>query len=129
MTIEAVLPAVTFRRTTVGGAASRYRGAVDEVIDLDGLSVGHILVAPLAGRPGSWTVVELVVRAAHRNRGAGTAALLRWAGVARAQGGLLSISRPADDPYKDYYLRLGFRMIPAVPGRRVLYVHDAGVAW
>lgn len=129
MTIEAVLPAATFRRTTVGGAASRHRGAVDEVIDLDGLSVGRILVAPIAGRPGGWTVVDLVVRAAHRGRGAGTAALLRWADIARAQGGLLSISRPADDPHKDYYLRLGFRMIPAVAGRRVLYVHDEGVAW
>jgi len=129
MTIEAVLPAVTFRKTTVGGAAQRYRGAVDEVIDLDGLSVGRILVAPIAGHPGGWTVVDLVVRAAHRHRGAGTAALLHWAAVAHAQGGLLSISRPADDPYKDYFLRLGFRMIPAVGGRRILYVHDQGCAW
>jgi len=129
MTIEAVLPSATFRRTTVGGAALHYPGAVDEVIDLDGLSVGHILVAPIAGRPGGWTVVDLVVRAAHRGRGAGTAALLRWADIAHAQGGLLSISRPADDPFKDYYLRLGFRMIPAVRGRRVVYVHDQGVAW
>ena len=129
MTIEAVLPAVTFRRTTVGGAASHYRGAVDEVIDLDGLSVGHILVAPIAGLPGGWTVLDLVVRAAHRRRGAGTAALLRWAAVAHSQGGPLSISRPGDDPYRDYYLRLGFRMIPAVGGRRLLYVHDQGFGW
>jgi GNAT superfamily N-acetyltransferase len=129
MTIEAVLPAVTFRKTTVGGASSRYRGAVDEIIDLDGLTVGHVVVAPIAGRPGGWSVVDLFVRPAHRGRGAGTAALLRWAEVAHAQGGLLSISRPADDPHKDYYLRLGFRMIPAVGDRRVLDVHDEGVAW
>jgi GNAT superfamily N-acetyltransferase len=129
MTIEAVLPRATFRPTTVGDAASRYRGAVDEVIDLDGLSVGHILVAPIAGLPGGWTVVDLFVRPAHRGRGAGTAALLRWVGIAHEQGGPLSVTRPADDPYRDYFLRLGFRMIPAIGAREVRYVNDQEPAW
>lgn len=129
MTIEAVAPTVTFRTTTVGGAAARYRGAVDEIIDLDGLPVGHILVAPIAGVPGGWTVVDLHVRPAHRGRGAGTAALLRWAGIAHAQGAPLSISRPADDPYLDYYRRIGFRMVPALGSRRALMVLDPGYGW
>jgi hypothetical protein len=129
MTIEAVLPHITFRPTTVGGAGSRYRGAVDEVIDLDGLAVGHILVAPIAGLPGGWTVVDLFVRGAHRGRGAATAALLRWVDIAHQQGGPLSIFRPADDPYRDYFLGLGFRMIPAVGGRGIWYVNDQEPAW
>ncbi len=129
MTIEAVLPAVTFRKTTVGGATSRYRGAVDEIIDLDGLPVGRILVAPIAGVPGGWTVVDLHVRVAHRGRGAGTAALLRWADIANSQGGPLSLSRPADDPYLPYFQRIGFRMVPGVGARRALMVLDPGYGW
>ncbi len=128
MTIEAVLPAVTFRKTTVGGAALRYRGAVDEVIDLDGLPVGRILVAPISGVPGGWTVVDLFVRSAHRGRGAGTAALLHWAEIARSQGGWLSLTVPADDPHLSYFQRLGFRMVPAAGGRRVGLVIDLASA-
>jgi GNAT superfamily N-acetyltransferase len=128
MTIEATLPAVTFRKTTVGGAAQRYRGAVDEIIDLDGLPVGRILVAPIAGVPGGWTVLDLFVRSAHRGRGAATAALRHWGEVARSQGGWLSMSVAADDPHLPYFQRLGFRMVPAAGGRRVGLVMDLASA-
>jgi GNAT superfamily N-acetyltransferase len=105
-----------------------YDDAVEEVIELDRRPVGRILVATTPGVPGGRTVVDLTVLRAQRGQGIGRAALVRWADVAHAAGGPLTLTLLDGDPALTYYHRLGFRMVRAVGTSRIRMVLDPGAS-
>jgi GNAT superfamily N-acetyltransferase len=141
MTIDSLAPTATFRPASSAdiaflrdlyaglprsdGHAPSYPAVVDELIEVSGVPVGRVMVGPMRSVAGGRDVIDLTVLATWRGHGLGTAALLRWAEVAHADGGPLAVTLLHGDPVVGFFHRLGFRYVRAAASTRVRMVLDA----
>lgn len=97
--------------------AAAYPGAVDQVIELDGVPAGRILVLE---RDRDLLVVDLCVRAAARGRGVATHAVTHWASLADLRGVPMLLHVAFGNPAAEVYRHLGFTEVGVDQGGLVM---------
>lgn len=95
------------RRAQREGYAAAWPAAVDSIIEVDGRSVGRVLVDVSVPT----TVVDLAVRSDERGEGFATAALRVVLDDADRRGSAVHLRVARDNPAVRLYERLGFELV------------------
>jgi ribosomal protein S18 acetylase RimI-like enzyme len=95
-------------RARCGGYATDYPNASQQIVEENGKSVGHVLLAEDAA---SLRIVDIAIAGAHRGRGLGTAALQSLCEGAAATGREVRLQVIPQSPASRLYRRLGFIIV------------------
>ena len=99
-------------------------GALDEVIEVDGVPVGRLLTTPAAQIPGGVHVVGLALLREHQGRGLGARALQRCADRAHSAHAPVTLALHVDSPALTWFRRLGLRSVRVTGSPWVTMVLD-----